>query len=122
METNQKQCLECAKVLRGRIDKKFCDDYCRNNYNNKLNSDQHKTVRNINNILRRNRRILAQLLPASEDTVKVNMQKLLQLHFDFTYFTHIYITQKGAQYTFCYEFGYLKLEQDKVLIVRRAQF
>ena len=31
---DSKVCLACGKPLKGRIDKKFCDDYCRNNYNN----------------------------------------------------------------------------------------
>jgi hypothetical protein len=34
METEIKKCLACNKTLRGRADKKFCDDYCRSNYNN----------------------------------------------------------------------------------------
>lgn len=119
MEINKKECLECGKILKGRIDKKFCDDYCRNNYNNKLNSDQHKIIRNINNILRKNRRILEELLPSTEDMVKVTLQKLQELQFNFQYCTHIYTTQKGVQYTFCYEYGYLKLDQDKFLIVKR---
>jgi hypothetical protein len=28
--TEAKKCLACGKQLKGRIDKKFCDDYCRN--------------------------------------------------------------------------------------------
>lgn len=58
MESTEKTCLACDKPLKGRLDKKFCDDYCRNNYNNRLNSDQSNYVRNVNNILRKNRRIL----------------------------------------------------------------
>ena len=27
-----KLCLTCNKPVKGRTDKKFCDDYCRNNY------------------------------------------------------------------------------------------
>ncbi len=122
METNSNApCLECAKTLKGRTDKKFCDDYCRNNYNNKLNSDKNKVVRNINNILRRNRRILEQLLSGNEEFVKINVEKLISANFDFKYCTHIYTTQKGQQYNFCYEYGYLRLEQNKVLIVRRLK-
>ena len=32
-------CPECGDKLKGRADKKFCSDACRNAYNNKLNSD-----------------------------------------------------------------------------------
>ena len=34
-----KTCLNCGEEINGRVDKKFCCDYCRNHYNNKLNSD-----------------------------------------------------------------------------------
>ena len=33
-QEKNKKCLSCGKLLKGRVDKKFCDDYCRNNYNN----------------------------------------------------------------------------------------
>jgi hypothetical protein len=37
--------------------------------------------------------------------------------FDFRYHTHLFQTQKGNTYTFCYDFGYLLLPEGKVLIV-----
>jgi predicted nucleic acid-binding Zn ribbon protein len=45
----ERLCLTCNKPLKGRTDKKFCDDYCRNNYNNQLKSNTINLVRNINN-------------------------------------------------------------------------
>ena len=36
--TTERYCLDCGAVLHGRADKKFCNDQCRNNYNNQLNS------------------------------------------------------------------------------------
>jgi len=60
MET--KQCLECGDPVKGRIDKKFCSDYCRNAYNNKVNKDSKNLIRNINNRLRKNHKILVQLI------------------------------------------------------------
>jgi predicted nucleic acid-binding Zn ribbon protein len=120
METiPEKTCLNCGKQLRGRADKRFCDDYCRNNYNNQLNSDDNKTVRNINNYLRKNRRILKALLPETEEMATVSRQKLLQEQFQFQYLTHIYTTQKQQTYFFVYEYGYLPIGEDKILIVRR---
>ena len=44
----------------GRIDKKFCSDACRNAYNNKQNKDQTNLMRNINNKLRKNFKILSE--------------------------------------------------------------
>ncbi|HRP91116.1 MAG TPA: hypothetical protein PKX92_13885 [Edaphocola sp.] len=114
-------CLGCGKVIRGRIDKKFCNDYCRNNYNNRQNSDQTNQIRNINNILRKNRRILASLLSEEEEYVKLKIEKLSKLGFNFHYHTHHYQTQTGKTYIFCYEFGYLTLDDDWVLIVKSKE-
>lgn len=116
----QKLCLDCNEPIRGRSDKKFCTDQCRNNYNNKLNSDNNNYVRNVNNILRRNKRILEELNP--EDKVKILKSKLTEKGFNFNYFTNTYTTQKGSIYHFCYEQGYLFLENDQVMIVKRKEY
>jgi len=64
-----RKCQECAQLLKGRKDQKFCSDYCRNTFNNRLNEDATNYVRRINNILRKNRRILASLNPKGKTTV-----------------------------------------------------
>ncbi len=120
-ETTPQLCTACGKTIKGRIDKKFCDDYCRNNYNNKNNSDATNLVRNINNSLRKNRRILLDLLShATEDkkTVNCSKSKMLELGYNFKYFTHILKTKKGDVYYFCYEYGFLALENDYLFIVK----
>jgi len=119
MEEQSKTCLQCGKIIRGRSDKKFCDDYCRNNYNNQLKAYSNNYVRNINNILSRNRRILEALLPATEEMSKTTKQTLLQKGLSFKYITHSYINKKGSTYFFCYDYGYLPLDNDWYLIVRR---
>jgi hypothetical protein len=116
-----KKCLSCGKPVKGRSDKKFCDDYCRNNYNNQLKSTDSKLVRNINNALRKNRNILESLLPHTEETAKANRDKLIDHGFSFKYFTHQYQTKKGSIYFYCYDYGYLPLENNWYLIVRKTE-
>jgi hypothetical protein len=120
-ESEAKVCLSCGKNLKGRSDKKFCDDYCRNNYNNLLKADTNNFVRNINNSLRKNRRILEDLLAAKDEMTKTTKDKLLMHGFQFKYFTHTYTNKKGNTYFFCYEYGYLPLENDWYLIVKRKE-
>lgn len=120
-KTELKTCLACDKPLKGRSDKKFCDDYCRNNYNNQLKSITNNQVRNINNALGKNRRILEELLPAGEELAKTTKEKLLQKGFLFKYVTHLYTTKTGKTYHYCYDYGYLPLENDWYLIVRRKE-
>jgi predicted nucleic acid-binding Zn ribbon protein len=113
----QSTCLECKESMVGRSDKKFCSDYCRNAFNNRQNSDSNKLVRNINNTLRKNRRVLEKLNP--NEKTKSTRDTMLSLGFNFNYHTHLYTTKTGSNYLFCYEYGYLMLENDEVLIVKR---
>ncbi len=115
--TEDKKCLACSKVIRGRIDKKFCDDYCRNNYNNQLKSGETKLVRNIVNALRKNRLILQQAI-GNEEVSKTSKEKLLAEGFQFKYHTNKYDNKKGSVYYFCFDYGYLPLDNDWVLVVK----
>ena len=117
----KKVCLNCGKIVKGRTDKKFCDDYCRNNYNNQLKSNTINLVRNINNALGKNRRILENLFAVGEEMAKASKDKLLQKGFQFKYFTNTYTNKKGNVYFFCYDLGYLALENDWFLLVKRKE-
>ncbi|HEY0055852.1 MAG TPA: hypothetical protein VGB63_10880 [Pedobacter sp.] len=112
-------CLDCSQPLKGRADKKFCDDQCRSNYNNRLKTADSDFVREVNTILRKNRTILQQLNP--DGKTKISREKLLSKGFSFSYYTHLYQTQKGNIYHFCYEYGYLKLESEDFLLVKREE-
>lgn len=115
----QKQCLECGETVLGRADKKFCNDGCRNAYNNNINRDRKHCIRNINNRLKKNYRILETLNPHQK--TKVSRSKLLESGFDFNYFTSIYKTKVGTVYYFVYDQGYLPLEGNYYALVKRER-
>ena len=117
----EKQCLFCKKPLKGRSDKKFYDDYCRNNYNNATKGTSVNLIRNINNALRKNRKILYDLLKEHEETSRIHRHNLQSAGFQFRYITSQYQTRKGQTYFFCYDYGYLPLENDWFLIVKEKQ-
>ena len=112
-----KECPECGRAIIGRIDKKFCSDYCRNSFNNKLNKEDKKIVRTINTKLKKNYRILQELNPNEKS--KTNKEKLLLQGFDFEFITNIYTTKAGTIYYFVYDQGYLPLENDIYALVKR---
>lgn len=116
-----KTCLSCGEKLKGRIDKKFCDDYCRNNFNNQQKSMARNSpvVRNINSKLLRNRKILQSIL--IDNTAKATREKLLGLGFQFKYLTHTYLTRSGKLYSYCYDYGYLPLGNEWYLVVKRKE-
>lgn len=117
---DSKLCEECGENIHGRDDKRFCCDQCRSAWHNKQNSDINNFVRNINNTLRKNRRILSAMNPAGKN--KVKREELLQRGFNFSYFTNIYTTKGGNTYFFCYEHGYLQLDHDYYALVVRQQY
>lgn len=120
-EKDTKTCLFCEKHVKGRSDKKFCDDYCRAAYNNELKSAANNNIRNVNNALGKNRRILESLLQEGEATAKASRDKLIEKGFQFKYHTHLYQTKTDKTYFYCYEYGYLPLENNWYLIVKRNE-
>ena len=117
---NTRTCLECKDTLKGRKDQKFCSDYCRNTFNNRLQEDANNYIRRINNILRKNRRILSTLNPNGKITV--DGITLAEEGFNFHYYTNVYKTQKGTAYLFCYDQGYLKLDNDQYMLVQKQDY
>lgn len=111
-------CPECGDKIIGRSDKKFCSDACRNAHNNALNKDSKNLIRNVNNRLRKNYRILENLNP--KDKTKTTKDKLVSLGFNFNYFTSIYTTKTGTVYYYLYDQGYLPLDNDFYLLVKRV--
>ena len=118
MATDSKKCAECGEVIKGRVDKKFCSDQCRNAHNNKLNSDSNNFVRNVNNALRRNRRILSTFLGKNEK-ITMAKQRLADEGFNFSYITNNLVTRNHHTYHYCYEFGYMLIDNGMVLIVKK---
>ncbi len=108
-------CLECGTQLIGRVDKKFCNDQCRNNHHNKENREDSLHLRSVNSILKRNRNILKELNPIGKS--KVKKQELVSAGFNFKYFTNIYKTKDNRVYYFVYEHGYTDIGNDYFALV-----
>ena len=112
-----KTCLECSEKIVGREDKKFCSDSCRNAYNNKINKDSTNFMRNVNNKLRKNYRILSEL--NTEGKSKATRDKMINKGFDFDFFTNILQTKTGNTYNFLYDQGYRSLDNDYFMLVKK---
>lgn len=117
---SERKCLECGTPIQGRRDKKFCDDQCRNDFNNRLLSETSEEFKAINQILRKNRKIL-EVMISPEGKSKIAGKSLAEKGFNFTYITHLYTTKSGSTYRYCYEYGYLSLDNDFFLLVKREK-
>lgn len=113
----QKKCDECGDKIVGRIDKRFCNDSCRNAFNNRIKKATTSIIKNTNNRLIKNYRILESLNP--QQKTRISLSKLTAKGFDFNTFTSIYTTKIGTVYYFVYDQGYLPLEKDYYALVKR---
>jgi predicted nucleic acid-binding Zn ribbon protein len=114
------ECLECGDPLKGRSDKKFCSDACRVSYHNKKNSEKNNYMRKIDGILKKNRRVLVKLNTTGK--TRLSKQKLVDAGYNFAFYTNTYITKKGSKYRFCYEHGYLELDNDYLMLVELQDY
>ena len=113
-------CPECNRPVRGRMDKKFCSSQCRVAFNNRQNKDATEIIKQVNGILKRNRKILQKLNPHGK--AKVHHDQLVTAGFKFSYFTNSYTTKKGNIYRFVYEYGYLKLADNMYALVKKQDY
>jgi hypothetical protein len=118
--TDAKACAECGEPIIGRSDKKFCSAQCRTSFHNRLNSDTVNYMRKVNRILRKNRSILCAMNPNGK--TKIAKKRLVSKGFDFHFFTNVYKTKTGRVYYFCYEQGYLSLDDGYFALVVREEW
>lgn len=111
----EKFCLHCNLSIKGRTDKKFCDDQCRSAYHQAHTKGNTGLIRKVHKALKKNRQILIDMNPSRK--TKVLRKDLLSRGFDFGYFTSILETGPNSHYYFCYEMGYLPINKDHILLV-----
>lgn len=121
----QPTCLNCGKDLFGRADKKYCNDTCRNQANGtrrkKLKKEEPRHVYQISRDILRNRNIIFKMSVWENEPKVVNRRELIDQGFNFEYYTNILETKKG-RYHYCYEYGWLELEDGKILLVRTDKY
>lgn len=110
------RCLVCEKELKGRADKKFCNDYCRNTFNNQKKEPSRLFMKDVNSILRKNRDILCNLIHPQQKQCRVRREQLLVLGFSFQYFTHQLTNRNGYTYCCCYDMAYFQTTKGDYLI------
>jgi hypothetical protein len=111
-------CINCKHIIRGRADKKFCNDRCRGSYNYQLNlAGNTALLRDINRKLKKNHGILK--IFSASDRTRIGKRVLVSRGFDFNYHTSIQQNGKRKQYFFCYDMGYGILNEDEVILIKR---
>ena len=65
-------------------------------------------------------RILVKLNPNGKSTV--DSLTLADEGFNFHYITNTFVTQTGKTYFFCYDYGYLKLENGQFMLIQKQDY
>lgn len=114
------KCLYCHEEIKGRSDKRFCNAGCKSAYHNSRVNPAEQEIKVVNSILRKNRSILRLCSPQGKTTVRKEF--LVQQEFNFSYFTQTFTTSNQNTYFLCYDYGYLLLPDDKVLIIKKQAY
>ena len=125
VEKAEKRCKQCNKIInteKGRSDRLYCDEICKNRYHNALNKEDSEEFKRVQKILRRNRKVLKKMYARNDrDTLK--KERLLKEGFEFDYYTHTKISKiKSNLFIFCFEYGYRPAGDDKIKVVRAFDY
>jgi predicted nucleic acid-binding Zn ribbon protein len=116
-----KVCQLCGDSLKGRTDKRFCDDNCRASYHNQKKKLNNLAIRKVNAVLLQNRYILSCLMqhPMSVDQQEaISVNRLLDMGYNFNFFTHYYKNSQGHLCQFCYDYGIVFVAKDAFVLLK----
>lgn len=121
METVVRLCKQCSKLInpeKGRKDRVFCDENCKNKFHNTQTFLEEKEIKRIQLLLKKNRRVLKKMF-ARPDRDEVKKERLLKAGFDFNYHTHFVTSKiKRNQFIFCFDYGYRTVSEETFKIVK----
>lgn len=106
-----KKCLNCGEKVTGRADKLFCSSNCKSAYHSEIRQQTEKKYFEVDKQLKTNRKVLKKYNRHGMSTVRREI--LHKAGFNPNYFTHYWKNKKGQVYWFTYDFGILKLEDNK---------
>jgi hypothetical protein len=107
-----KYCNYCKQPVKGRIDKKFCDDGCRSSFHHQYKSEALKHIKRTNYFLRKNRRIIAHLF--EQNQLKISLTELMAEGFDMSYHTRLLEPTPGQKHYECYDYSFFIIENNQV--------
>lgn len=116
-------CEDCGKEIKGRSDKRFCDDTCRNNFNRKKRQAEWVSISEealeIIRTIKRNYQLLKTSdLPEGTMTYQP-VNDLLNKGFNPNYFTSTKEID-GDLYHFCFEQGF-RISDGQIFVIERKE-
>lgn len=102
-----KKCKECGLEFYGRLNQYFCSNKCRFDFNNSIARNNKEQINSILKILMRNREILKAIFETG--TTEILKVDLGSKKYNFTYLTHQLKSEDNKNYIFCFEYGFIIL-------------
>lgn len=118
-----RSCPVCNGEIKGRSDKRYCSAACKSSFQYEKRGESEPFFFKVDRQLRLNRKILKRHNKSGYTTLRKDV--LIAEGFYPKYFTHYWKNQKGQVYLFCYEFGFLEIDQSgikKYLIVEWQEY
>jgi len=115
------KCPICKELIKGRSDKRFCCNQCKNEYHIRLRQVTRIATIDTDRILHRNRSILLEIMGKVSQKKKIARDVLDQKQFNFDYITGYYINKQGKTYHYVYDFAWMLFSDREILIIRRKQ-
>lgn len=107
-----KYCPTCQNAVTGRSDKIYCSATCKNAATYERLTSKEQFYLKVDCQLKTNRRILKKYNKSGFTTLR--QQALIDDGFNPKFFTHYWKNNKGEVYLFCYEFGFLAIQQHHI--------
>ncbi|MCP4441648.1 MAG: hypothetical protein GY810_22310 [Aureispira sp.] len=120
--STQRECLNCSKQFFGRSDKKFCSVKCKNDYNYEQRKGTKDITKVIDEILHRNRIILATLMGTKRTQMKVSRLELNRMGFKFDFITGTYKNSKKKIYHYVYDYAWMEFSSQEIMIVHSPKY
>jgi hypothetical protein len=106
----KKLCPNCNELIKVRIGKIYCNNYCKSNYHYEERKKLDDSLfSKIDKQLKLNRRLLSKFNQSGKSTIR--KEKLIEAGFIPKFHTHHWRNQKGEVYYFCFDLGFLELQQ-----------
>ena len=120
-QSRQRLCKWCKAPVRGRRDKIFCSVECKAAYHYELKNQSKDAANTIDKILHRNRSILLEIMGQHSTQRKTLKSELDQKKFNYSHITGYHINSKGKMVHHVYDFSYMILADQDVMIYRRKK-
>lgn len=120
--STQRKCINCSSHFFGRSDKKFCSVKCKNDHNYEQRRGTKSVTKVIDDILHRNRIILATIMGKRRDQMKISRVELLKMGFKFDFITGTYLNKQKKIYHYIYDYAWMEFSTQEIMIVHSPTY